>query len=39
VKLHGQVRCTKNDFEKNCAVCPLLRMCPTGKEIVAASNA
>ena len=39
VKLYGQVRCTKNDFEKNCAVCPLLRMCPTGKEIVAASNA
>lgn len=39
VKLHGQVLCTKNDFEKNCVACPLLKMCPTGKEIVASGNA
>jgi endonuclease-3 len=36
VKLHGQLRCTKIDFEKNCAACPLLLMCPTGEDIVAA---
>jgi endonuclease-3 len=30
VKLHGQMRCTKVDFEKNCSSCPLLKMCPTG---------
>jgi endonuclease-3 len=35
VKLHGQVRCTKVDFEKNCSACPLLKMCPTGEEVVA----
>ncbi len=35
VKLHGQLRCTKNDFEKNCAGCPLLKMCPTGEEVTA----
>jgi endonuclease-3 len=34
VKRHGQVRCTTFDFEKNCAACPLLKMCQTGKEIV-----
>ena len=34
VKRHGQVRCTKFDFEKHCAACPLLAMCPTGLEIV-----
>jgi endonuclease-3 len=34
VKLHGQVRCTKVDFEKNCEACPLLKMCPTGDEEV-----
>jgi len=38
VKLHGQRRCTKTDFEKNCATCPLLKMCPTGEEIVLHRN-
>jgi endonuclease III len=33
VKLHGQRRCTKVDFERNCAGCPLLKMCPTGEKI------
>jgi endonuclease III len=33
VKLHGQLRCTKIDFEKNCAGCPLLAICPTGQQI------
>lgn len=35
VKLHGQLCCTKIDFEKNCRACPLLKMCPTGEEIAA----
>jgi endonuclease-3 len=38
VKLHGQLRCTKTDFEKNCSTCPLLKMCPTGEEIVSRRN-
>jgi endonuclease III len=38
VKLHGQLRCTKTDFEKNCAACPLLKTCPTGEEIVSRHN-
>lgn len=33
VKLHGQRRCTKVDFEKNCGGCPLLQMCPTGEAL------
>jgi endonuclease III len=36
VKLHGQQRCTKLDFERNCGRCPVLEMCPTGTAIVAA---
>lgn len=36
VKLHGQRRCTSVDWEKNCAHCPLLGMCPTGQQINAA---
>jgi endonuclease III len=34
VKLHGQQRCTKLDYERHCGKCPLLEMCPTGKENV-----
>jgi endonuclease III len=34
VKLHGQLRCTKTDFEKNCGTCPLLKMCPAGTSVV-----
>lgn len=30
VKLHGQQRCTKLDFARNCPACPLLAICPTG---------
>lgn len=36
VKLHGQRRCISVDWEKNCAHCPLLDMCPTGRQINAA---
>lgn len=34
VKLHGQRRCTKLDYEKNCNACPLLSMCPTGQSLI-----
>lgn len=34
VKLHGQRCCTKLDWQRSCRRCPLLDMCPTGKEIV-----
>lgn len=33
VKLHGQQRCTKIDWERNCLHCSLLKMCPTGQNI------
>jgi endonuclease-3 len=36
VKLHGQRRCTKIDWERNCPHCPLLEMCPTGQRIASA---
>lgn len=35
VKLHGQQRCPKLDWERNCALCPLLTMCSTGQRITA----
>ncbi len=30
-KLHGQLRCTTNDWERHCPDCPLLSLCPTGQ--------
>jgi endonuclease-3 len=33
VKLHGQRRCTKLQWQGNCSQCPLLTLCPTGQKI------
>lgn len=30
IKLHGQRLCTSRDWERSCARCPLLELCPTG---------
>jgi len=34
IKLHGQRSCTALDWERNCGRCPLLEICPTGKDAV-----
>ncbi|RRA48021.1 endonuclease III [Acidipila sp. EB88] len=34
LKLHGQIRCTSNDWQRHCAACPLLPLCPTGTATV-----
>lgn len=34
LKLHGQLRCTSNDWQQHCPDCPLLPLCPTGPAIV-----
>jgi endonuclease III len=39
VKLHGQRRCTKLDFEAHCTTCPLLAMCPTGEGLAVQAHA
>ena len=33
LKVHGQQRCTTLDWERRCAGCPLLAMCPTGERV------
>jgi endonuclease III len=33
IKLHGQRRCFKLEWQGSCPRCPLLSLCPTGKEI------
>jgi endonuclease-3 len=35
IKQHGQRLCTALDFEPNCSRCPLLSMCPEGKQVAA----
>jgi endonuclease III len=37
IKLHGQRRCTKLQWQGNCSLCPLLALCPTGQDVTAAT--
>jgi endonuclease III len=39
IKLHGQRCCTKLQWQRNCARCPLLELCPTGQEVTSSSYA
>ena len=38
LKLHGQIRCTTNDWQPHCHDCPLLALCPTGTQLLAAQR-
>ncbi len=39
LKVHGQVRCTTNDWQPHCPGCPLLPLCPTGTQLPAGEGA